>query len=116
MLYNSTPMIILYIALFVLFVIALFLNIRKAQKRNKQLLQYWQVYQGMPESEMLSIMGSGYSRNLLKNNRIKYEWRISAISHGSSFKGYSVRSYTGVKKVSIYVKNGYVEEVKTLNI
>ncbi len=65
---------------------------------------------------MLNIMGSGYSRSLLKNNRVKYEWRINAISYGSSYKGFSSRSYSGVKKVTIYVKDGLVEEVKPYNV
>jgi glutamine amidotransferase-like uncharacterized protein len=61
-------------------------------------------------------MGEGYNRSLLKNNRVKYEWRINATSTGSSYKGFSTRSYSGVKKVTIYVKDGRVEEVRPYNI
>ena len=107
---------IIFGSILILYIILLILGYIKKAKRYNQLLQYWQVYQGMPESEMLSIMGYGYSRSLLKNNRTKYEWRIRATSHSSSFNGYSVRNYSGVKKVSIYTRNGYVEEVKTLNM
>lgn len=85
-------------------------------KRIKQLQCYWNIEIGMSEKEMLSIMRSGYSRSLLKNNRIKYEWRINAKSYNSSFKGASVRNYTGVKKVTIYTRNGYVEEIKSYNV
>ena len=70
----------------------------------------------MTENEMLDIMGDGFNRSLLKNNRIKYEWRINASSYGSSFKGFSTGSYSGVKKVTIYTKNGLVEEVKPYNV
>ena len=87
------------------------------EKRSLGKLQkYWDVEIGMTDHEMLSIMGEGYSRGILKNNRVKYEWRINAKSYGSSFKGVSVRSYTGVRKVTIYTRNGYVEEIKPYNI
>lgn len=87
-----------------------------AKKRLEQLQRYWDIEIGMPEYEMLEIMGGAYNRSLLKNNRIKYEWRINAISVGSYYKGTSIHSYSGVKKVTIYTKDGYVEEVKTYNI
>ena len=86
------------------------------KKRLEQLQRYWDVNIGMSESKMLQIMGEGYNRSLLKNNRIKYEWRINASSYGSSYKAISTRSYSGVKKVTIYVKNGLVEEVKPYNV
>ena len=72
---------------------------------------------GMPEQQMLSIMGSGYNRSLLKNNRTKYEWRLSnAHSSGVSYRGMSSRTYSGVRKVAIYCKDGVVEEVKPYNV
>ena len=83
-----------------------------ASKRLRQLQRYWDVEIGMTEEEMLDIMGNGYSRSLLKNNRVKYEWRINATSYGSSYQGFSTRSYSGVKKVTIYIKDEVVEEVK----
>ena len=70
----------------------------------------------MPEEEMLLIMGEGYNRSLLKNNRVKYEWRINASSYGTYCNGVSTRTYSGVKKVTIYTKNGLVEEVKPYNV
>lgn len=70
----------------------------------------------MKEKDMLEIMGKGYNRSLLKNNRVKYEWRINASSYGTSYKGVSARTYSGVKKVTIYTINGYVEEVRPYNI
>ncbi len=86
------------------------------KKKLEQLQRYWKIETGMTEYEMLSIMGSGYNRSFLKNNRIKYEWRLNAESHSSSYNGFSVRIYSGVKKVEIYVKDGLVEEVKPYNI
>lgn len=87
-----------------------------AKEKVQQLQRYWDVEIGMPEEVMLEIMGGGYNRSLLKNGRTKYEWRINATSYGSSYKGISTRSYSGVKKVTIYTKNGYVEEVKPFNV
>lgn len=87
-----------------------------SRKPLEQLQRYWNVEIGMPEEEMLDIMGEGYNRSFLKNNRVKYEWRINATSVGSSYKGTSFRSYSGVKKVTIYTKNGLVEEVKPYNV
>ena len=101
-------------AILIFYVIYLSVSINK--KRIEQLQRYWNVEIGMPEYRMLSIMGDGYNRSLLKNNRVKYEWRINASSYGSSYKGFSTRSYSGVKKVTIYVKNGLVEEVKPYNV
>ncbi len=86
------------------------------RKQLEQLQRYWNVEIGMPEEEMLDIMGEGYNRSFLKNSRVKYEWRINATSVGSSYKGTSFRSYSGVKKVTIYTKNGFVEEVKPYNV
>ena len=97
-------------------VLCIYMLRKKRIKEEEQLAQYWRVYQGMPEFEMLTVMGDGYSRSLLRNGRVKYEWRIDATSYGSSYKGVSFRSYSGVKKVSIYVQNGHVEEVRTLNV
>ena len=77
-------------------------------KKVKKLRRYQDINIGMSENQMLNIMGKGYTRNILKNNRIKYEWRINA----STYKG--VR--TNVRKVSIYTKNGKVCDVTTHNI
>ena len=77
-----------------------------------QLRRYEQVYIGMPVSEMLSIMGNKYNVSSLKNNRQKYEWRIDASSY--SYKGF--RTYSGVSKVDIYVKDGFVEEIRPYNV
>lgn len=77
-----------------------------------KLRNYEDVELGMSEDEMLSIMGGYYNKSLLKNGRVKYEWRIgsSSYSHGN------VRFYSGVRKVSICVKNGVVEEVRPYNV
>lgn len=86
--------------------------------KREQLRRYWKVEIGMSEYEMLDIMGDGYNRSLLQNNRVKYEWRIQASSIGYYYKGLGVstRSYSGVRKVDIYVKDGYVEEVRPYNV
>ena len=96
------------IIIFILIGIACWSSYRKKAKLEKN----WDVEIGMSESEMLNIMGKGYNRSLLKNNRVKYEWRINATSYSSG----NTRSYSGVKKVTIYTKDGYVEEVKPYNV
>ena len=108
--------IILGVIICAFMLLCLFFALIKSRNKEKQLLGYWNVDIGMSREEMLSIMGTGYSLSLLKNNREKYEWRIDAKSYGSSYKGFSSRTYQGVKKVSIYVKDGCVEEIKTLNM
>ena len=107
---------ILTICIGILLGVLLASPIISASRKIEQLQRYWDVKIGMSEIEMLNIMGEGYNRSFLKNNRIKYEWRINATSVGSSYKGTSFRSYSGVKKVSIYTKNGFVEEVKPYNV
>ena len=104
---------VIMIAVFVIFfVIAYSIE----NKKLEQLQRYWDVKIGMSEAEMLAIMGDGFNRSLLKNNLVKYEWRINASSYGSSYKGVSIKSYSGVKKVTIYTKNGFVEEVRPYNV
>ena len=100
----------------ILFVVTLIIVLSVNRKKLEQLQRYMDIEIGMTEDEMLDIMGEGFNRSLLKNNRIKYEWRINASSYGSSFKGFSTRSYSGVKKVTIYTKNGLVEEVRPYNV
>ena len=93
-----------------------FISIAQKNKQLEQLQRYWDVEMGMTEEEMREIMGDGYNRSLLKNNRVKYEWRINATSQSTSYKGISYREYSGVKKVTIYLKDGFVEEVKPYNV
>lgn len=100
--------VIILLALFAVFVIAGIIGV----KRRAKLRRYTSIQIGMSESEMLAIMGKGYNRSLLKNNRTKYEWRINASSSGYG----STRIYSGIRKVDIYVKDGYVEEVKPYNV
>ena len=102
---------------FIIFIIFSFIYKIVSQHRRLSKLRRSELVQiGMDEEEMLSIMGGGYTISYLKNNRIKYEWRINAKSSGTSYKGISSRSYTGVKKATIYVKNGVVEEVLGYNL
>ncbi len=110
---------ILYVTLIIFVVVALWavLHARHASRKQlEQLQRYWNIKIGMSEKEMLYIMGGGYNRSFLNNSRVKYEWRINATSDGYSYKGMSFRSYSGVKKVAIYTKNGFVEEVKPYNV
>ncbi len=102
---------VLYI-LVIVFIIALIHDVLK----RMQLKRYKRIHIGMAENEMLSIMGSGYNVSSLKNNRKKYEWRINATSIGSYGSGTSVRSYSGVRKVDIYTKDGRVEEIRPYNV
>ncbi len=105
----------LFVFIAICFALLIFIAI-KNQKKISQLQRSEEIQIGMPEREMLSIMGDGYTKSLLKNNRVKYEWRINGRSYGSSYNGVSVRSYSGVKKVGIYVKDGLVEEVRGFNL
>ncbi len=69
---------------------------------------------GMSEEEMLDIMaGYKYNKSLLKNDRVKYEFRFTN-SSSYSYRGY--RTYQGVRKVAIYCKSGIVEEVRPYNV
>ena len=94
-----------------LFLLAFIISAPK-RKRFKRLRRYLDIQIGMSEQDMLDIMGDGYSRSLLKDNRIKYDWRVTFSNYNSS---------TGVGSllnsgVSVYTKDGYVEEVKPYNI
>lgn len=94
-------------SIIIVIIILSILLLTKSRLRN-----YEKIYLGMEENEMLRIMGGHPNKTLFKDGRIKYEWRIN----GSSISQGNVRFYSGVKKVSIYVKNGLVEEVKPLNV
>ena len=96
--------------LFSIIIVIIILSILLLTK--PRLRNYEKIYLGMEENEMLRIMGGHPNKTLFKDGRIKYEWRIN----GSSISQDNVRFYSGVKKVSIYVKNGLVEEVKPLNV
>ena len=88
-------------------------------RKREKLRRYQKVEIGMSENEMLDIMGDGYNRSLLQNNRVKYEWRINASSTGYYYRfhfGVITHSYTGVRKVEIYVKDGCVEEIISDNV
>lgn len=97
-------------------IIVMFVAMGKMKQKQDQLRRYWDIEIGMSEDEMLDIMGEGFNRSLLKNGRTKYEWRINATSYGHYTKGFSTRTYSGVHKVTIYTKNGLVEEVKSHNV
>lgn len=86
------------------------------EQRVNQLRRYERITIGMSEAEMLEIMGEGYNRSLLQNQRCKYEWRINATSSSSSAFGMRTSHYNGVKKVDIYTRNGFVEEVRPYNV
>lgn len=79
---------------------------------KKKMRRYENVCIGMSEEEMLGIMGKGYNKSSLKNNRFKYEWRYS---NGISTSYHGVRAYSGVSKVDIYISDGVVEEIRPYN-
>lgn len=83
----------------------LIIAVNAGDEEIEQLQRYWDIEIGMTEKEMLDIMGDGFDRSLLKNNCIKYEWRINVNSRHSR-----------VKRVAIYTKDGFVEEVKPYNV
>ena len=109
---NNASMMIIIAVVFIAAIIGLIVGI----SQREQLRRYDKVTLGMSESEMLKIMGKGYNRSLLKNNRVKYEWRINATSRSTRYKGMSITSHSGVHKVDIYVKDGVVEEVRPYNV
>lgn len=96
----------LFIIIFVIIILSILLLTKP------RLCNYEKIYLGMEENEMLKVMGGHPNKTLFKDGRIKYEWRIN----GSSIFQGGVRFYSGVKKVSIYVKNGLVEEVRPTNV
>ncbi|WP_022763595.1 hypothetical protein [Butyrivibrio sp. AD3002] len=108
-----SPLSIIIIVAFVgLFAILYLVIALPAARKRDQLYNYEDVTLGMREEEMLDIMGDGYNKSLLKDNRTKYEWRINAHSQSSG----GVTEYSGVSKVTIYCKDGVVEEVRPYNI
>lgn len=109
----TSKIVLLYIVVMTILLVLTFL-VGKA--RINKLRRSENITIGMDEEEMLSIMGGRYTKSLLKDNRVKYEWRLNASSYGTSHNGISTRTYSGVKKVTIYVKNGCVEEVRGLNL
>ena len=94
-----------------LFLLAFIISAPK-RKRFKRLRRYLDIQIGMSEQDMLDIMGDGYSRSLLKDNRIKYDWRVTFSNYNSS-TGVGSLLNSGVR---VYTKDGYVEEVKPYNI
>ena len=89
------------VIVFIVCCVFLLLFAVKGLFKELSLKKYTEVYADMPESQMLQIMGGGYSMSTLKNGRKKYEWRING---------------QRVKKVDIYTKDGFVEEIKPFNI
>lgn len=115
--------IIIVIAAFVVGIVFLLVYIKKTTHQYFPLNYALDLlYLGMSEHEMLEIIdrtfyGGKHNKSLLKNNRVKYEWRISnGISQGFSYKGFSTREYTGVKKLDVYCKDGVVVEIKPYNL
>ncbi len=72
---NSEALILLM--LLISFAVPICMIINLSQKLN-QLKRYADIKIGMHEQEMIRIMGSGFNKNVLKNNRVKYEWRINS--------------------------------------
>ena len=68
------------------------------RQRFNQLQRYTRVYLGMSTDEMLQIMGPNYEVSSLRNDRQKYTWKYRVTANTMS--------------VSIYTKNGVVEEIR----
>lgn len=105
-----------FVGFLVVSVVLLILTLIIGIYKRSVLRRYRFIEIGMEEDEMLSIMGGRYNRSSLKNNVYKYEWRINATSYGSYGNGFSSRSYSGVRKVDIYVKDGRVFEIRPHNV
>lgn len=110
-----TVMLILLL-FFLIMLLSIAIADRKRREAFEQLLRSEKITIGMAENMMLSIMGGNYTRSLLKDNVTKYEWRISASILGYHNKGLYSRSYFGTRSVSIYVKDGLVQEVRCFNL
>lgn len=114
---------IIVIATFIAGIVFLFVKVKKTTPKYLPLSYALDLlYLGMSEHEMLEIIdrtsyGGMHNKSLLKNNRVKYEWRISnGTSSGYSYKGFSMREYFGVEKLVVYCKDGVVEEIKPYNL
>jgi hypothetical protein len=105
----------LYMYIFgVIIVLAIGAGVFRSVRRTGQKNNIESIELGMSEEEMLDIMsGYKYNKSLLKNNRVKYEFRFNN-SSSYSYRGY--RTYQGVRKVAIYCKDGIVEEVRPYNV
>lgn len=84
-----------YIVALVSFFGGMILGLKKINNHHRR---YEKVEIGMPEDEMLEIMGLQNDMIILEPHRKKYEW----IQESGLF-------YT--KKIYIYVKNGKVEDI-----
>ena len=81
---------------------------------------YEQITLGMPEEEMLSIMGGKYNRSLLRDGITMYEWIYSSggmigSAYMSNGIGFGSRTTIDGSKVDIVCRNGVVEEVRPYN-
>lgn len=76
-------------------------------ERIDKLKSYHNVWTGMPEDEMLKIMGSGYTKTTARG-RVKYVWKVAV-------PGIKV-NYKRAWKVTIFTKDDLVNEIKSFNI
>lgn len=84
------------------------------QQQKQQQIDINSIYIGMDEIDMLNIMAKyKYSKNLLSDYRVKYEFRFSDGVNTSS-KG--MRTYYPVSKITIYCSDGRVNEVRPFNV
>ena len=70
------------------------------------LQKYKKVEIGMTEDEMLNIMGYNFTKTQLAH-QIKYEWYKE-----TEYSTDLISSSSTIRKVSIYIKNGFVKEVR----
>ena len=90
--------------------------ISRFRRRVSQLRNYVNISLGMPEQQMLSIMGPGYNRSLLRDGTVRYEWHISGVSSGFINDGFVTMAHDEGSKVDILCDRGVVIEVIPFNV
>ena len=91
---------------------------------TQRLKRYRELYIGMYEDDMLSIMGPGYSVSQLRDGTIKYTWSLSGESKikGGGFQigiGYTssyVVERNRAKRVVVVVEDERVVEIRPYNV
>lgn len=90
----------------------------------QRLKKYRQLYIGMYEDDMLSIMGPGYSIAQLRDGSVEYTWYLggqSKVQGGGTWMGSIYASSHTVeredsKKVVVVVENERVVEIRPYNV
>ena len=94
--------------------IPVFLNKNKEDEFCKK---HREVYIGMYKEDVIDLMGENYTISYLKNNIEKLEWRYRHSGYtGRVAKGVYAHSSSFTRKISVFIQDGKVVEVKSLNM